>query len=118
MPERQHSHSHSQHDFMGGKSCSSNLISFYDRVTHLVDQGQPVDVILLDFSLVVESVSHRIFLDKLSSTQLDEHIMLRVITNILYKLFFCKKHMSTCIVTLFIGETDVKQNFMESRLRK
>lgn len=27
---------HSQQGFMGGKSCLSLLISFYDRVTHLV----------------------------------------------------------------------------------
>ncbi|KAJ7418003.1 rna-directed dna polymerase from mobile element jockey-like [Pitangus sulphuratus] len=37
---------HSQHSFMRGKSCLSNLISYHDKVTHLVDQGKPVDVIV------------------------------------------------------------------------
>ena len=35
---------HSQHGFTRGKSCSANLISFYDKVTHLVDQGELVVV--------------------------------------------------------------------------
>lgn len=33
---------HSQHKFMRGKPCLTNLSSFYDKVTHLVDQGKPV----------------------------------------------------------------------------
>lgn len=56
---------HSQDSFMRVKSCLSNLISFYDRVTHLVDQGKPVDVIFLDFSKAFSIVSHRILLNKM-----------------------------------------------------
>lgn len=36
---------HSQHGFMRGKSCLDNLLSFYDKVTHLVDQWKLVGVI-------------------------------------------------------------------------
>ncbi|KAK4823544.1 hypothetical protein QYF61_003176 [Mycteria americana] len=34
----------SQHGFMKGRSCLTNLISFYDKVTHLVDEGRAVDI--------------------------------------------------------------------------
>lgn len=42
----------SQHRFMKSKSCLTNLISFYGKVTHLVDKGGAVDVVYLDFSIV------------------------------------------------------------------
>ncbi|RMC10124.1 hypothetical protein DUI87_12922 [Hirundo rustica rustica] len=66
---------HSQHSFMSGNSCLSNLISFYDKVTHPADQGKPVDVIPLDFSKAFDTVCHRILLDQMSRTQVDELFM-------------------------------------------
>jgi len=35
----------SQQGFMKGRSCLTNLISFYDQLTHLVDEGRAVDMI-------------------------------------------------------------------------
>ena len=35
----------SQHGFMKGRSCLTNLISFYDPVTCLMDEGKAVDVV-------------------------------------------------------------------------
>jgi len=40
----------SQPGFMKGRSCLTNLISFYDLVTCLVDEGKAVYVVYLDFS--------------------------------------------------------------------
>lgn len=38
-----------QHGSVKSKLCQANLISFYDRVTGLVDKKDAIDVISLDF---------------------------------------------------------------------
>ena len=40
----------SQHGFRTGRSCLSNLLSFFDLVSEGVDTGTAVDVIYLDFA--------------------------------------------------------------------
>jgi len=61
----------SQHGFTKGKSCLTNLISFYDQVTCLVDEGKAVDVVYLDFSNAFDIISHGILLEKLAAHGLD-----------------------------------------------
>ncbi|RMB99634.1 hypothetical protein DUI87_23887 [Hirundo rustica rustica] len=45
------------------------------RGNHLVDLGKAADVISLDFSKALDTVSHGILLDKTSCTQLDNHAL-------------------------------------------
>ena len=40
----------SQHGYVNGRSCLTNLIAIYDNVIRLVDEGKAVNVVYLDFS--------------------------------------------------------------------
>ncbi|KAJ7417354.1 RNA-directed DNA polymerase from mobile element jockey-like protein [Willisornis vidua] len=51
---------HPQHSFMRGKSCLFKLFSFHNRVPHLAEQGNPVDIMFLDFGKAFNTVSHGI----------------------------------------------------------
>jgi len=48
----------SQHGFSKCRSCFTNLISFYDQVIHLVDEGKDVDDVYLDFCKAFDTVPH------------------------------------------------------------
>lgn len=60
----------SQCEFLKGRSCLTNLISLYDKVTHLVGGGKAVDAVYLDLSKVSDTTSHSIFLEKLAAHSL------------------------------------------------
>jgi len=49
-----------QHGFMKGRYCLTNLVSLYDQVIPLVDEGKAVGVVYLDFSKAFDAVPHRI----------------------------------------------------------
>ena len=53
----------------------TNLISFYDLVIHLVDEGKAVDEVYLGFSKAFDTDSHSILLQKLAGRGLDRYTL-------------------------------------------
>jgi len=56
-----------QHGFMKSRSYLTNLISSYDKVTHLVDEGKVMNVVYLDFSKGFDTISNSILLENLGA---------------------------------------------------
>lgn len=65
----------SQHGFMPGKSCSSNLVLFMDKITKEVDDGKSVDIFYLDFAKAFDKVPRQRLLRKLKAKGIDESIL-------------------------------------------
>ncbi|KAJ7406081.1 hypothetical protein WISP_136234 [Willisornis vidua] len=58
--------------FPNGKSCLTKLIAFYDERTTWVNKGRAVDVVYLNLSKAINTISHSILRGKLSVCGLDE----------------------------------------------
>ena len=56
----------SQHGFRAGRSCLSQLLSHYDRILELLEEGVNVDVIYLDFAKAFDKVDFGVTLKKLN----------------------------------------------------
>ena len=57
----------SQHGFLKGRSCTTNLIQFMDRTTKILDEGKSADIFYLDFAKAFDKVPHERLLVKLKS---------------------------------------------------
>ena len=55
-----------QHGFMKGKSCATNLVVFLNKLTEIVDEGKSADVFYLDFSKAFDKVPRERLLLKLA----------------------------------------------------
>lgn len=55
----------SQHGFIPGKSCTTQLLEVFDYIGSLLDGGKQTDVIYMDMSKAFDKVDHKVLIDKL-----------------------------------------------------
>jgi hypothetical protein len=48
----------SQHGFIPGRSCATNLVIFMDKVTKIIDESSSADLFYLDFAKAFDKVPH------------------------------------------------------------
>ena len=65
----------SQHGFMQGKSCLTNLLTTLVDITSCLGEGDPVDVIFLDYAKTFDSVPHKRLVRKLQAHGFDGKIL-------------------------------------------
>jgi hypothetical protein len=54
----------SQHGFMPGRSCTTNLLTFLEKATAAIDSGQSFDAVFLDFAKAFDKVPRARLLKK------------------------------------------------------
>ena len=64
-----------QHGFLKGRSCLTNLLDFMEHISKWADDGSPVDVINLDFQKAFDKVPHQRLLIKLKSHGIGESVV-------------------------------------------
>ena len=64
-----------QHGFRRGRSCTTNLLEFWDYVTGQIDKGVPVDAIYLDLRKAFDTVPHKRLLLKLHAYGIEGKIL-------------------------------------------
>ena len=65
----------SQHGFTKGKSCLTNLLSFYSKVYEAADNGDSYDIIYLDYSKAFDKVPHQRLLKKVRAHGIDGKVL-------------------------------------------
>ena len=91
-----------QHGLTKGRSCLTNLLTFFDDVTKSIDEGFPEDVLYLDFAKAFDKVPHQRLLKKLSAHGIDGRLK-EWIANWLQG-----RKQQVCLNNCLSGEADVR----------
>jgi hypothetical protein len=57
----------SQHGFLPGRSCTTNLLAFFEKVTAEIDGGGSFDTVFLDFAKAFDKVPKERLLKKVKA---------------------------------------------------
>jgi hypothetical protein len=60
---------------MCGRSCTTNLLSFFENITAELDSGKVIDVIYLDFAKAFNTVPHERLKKKLKAHSIDGDVL-------------------------------------------
>ena len=52
---------------MPKRSCQTNLLEFLDKIFEMIDEGNSVDIVYLDFSRAFDKVPHNKLIQKLEA---------------------------------------------------
>ena len=68
--------SNTQHGFISGRSCITQLLEYIEDLTEAIDNGEDVDVIYLDFCKAFDKVPHRRLVYKLEQNGIKGDLLL------------------------------------------
>ena len=63
------------HGFRKGKSCVTNMLQYWDKITGYVDKGIPVDVVYLDLQKAFDTVPHNRLMKKVQAHGIEGPIL-------------------------------------------
>ena len=64
-----------QHGFTPNRSCMTQLLCAIEEITSILDSGNPIDIVYLDFCKAFDSVPHERLLKKLSAYGIGENLI-------------------------------------------
>lgn len=64
-----------QHGFRNHRSCVTQLLEFLNDLTKLVEEGDSIDIIYLDFAKAFDTVPNKRLLTKLHAYGIDGNIL-------------------------------------------
>uniref|UniRef100_A0A7E4W555 Reverse transcriptase domain-containing protein n=2 Tax=Panagrellus redivivus TaxID=6233 RepID=A0A7E4W555_PANRE len=96
-----------QHGFSHGKSVTTNLVSFVDLITKLIDSDIPADAVYFDFEKAFDKVKHSILIRKLKMLHCPAYLVNWIINFLSHRL--AQVQVGDCFSPSFTTPSGVPQ---------